>query len=49
MKVLIDIWVDGYTDPEEYKKACIQALTEGASDIAHASTKILWVDDKSDL
>ena len=48
MKILIDIDLDGYDDPKQYRDACIQAVTEGPEDFAHASVSLLWAEEYDD-
>jgi hypothetical protein len=48
MKILIDIDLDGYDDPVQYREACIEAVTEGPSDYAHASVTLLWAEEYDD-
>ena len=43
MKMLIDLWMDGYETEEDHKKACI-ALVEEQLDFAGSSVKILEVE-----
>jgi hypothetical protein len=44
MKMLIDIWMDGYETKEEHKNACIQFVKDQL-DFTAASVKIHWVED----
>jgi hypothetical protein len=48
MKILIDIDLDGYDDPVQYREACIDAVTEGPSDHCHASVTLLWAEEYDD-
>ena len=43
MKMLIDLWMDGYETEEDHKKACI-AFVEEQLDFAGSSVKILEVE-----
>ena len=43
MKMLIDIWLDGYESEAERKKACIEFVKEQL-DMTASSIKILWVE-----
>lgn len=41
MKILIDLYMDGYETEEEMKKACIEYVEEQL-DSAAISVKVLW-------
>lgn len=43
MKMLIDLWMDGYETEEEHKKACI-AFVEEQLDFAGSSVKIVEIE-----
>lgn len=43
MKMLIDIWLDGYKTEEESKKACVEFVEEQL-DMTASSIKVLWVE-----
>lgn len=47
MKVLIDIWLDGYTTPEEHKRACLEFI-EAQLDFSGSSVKVLWVENEKE-
>ena len=45
MKMLIEIWLDGYEDEEDCRKACIEFVKEQL-DMTAGGVKILWAEDK---
>ena len=45
MKMLIDIWMDGYTTPEEHTEACMEYVKHQLDSTA-ISFEILWVEGK---
>jgi len=47
MKILIDIWLDGYDSDIKMREACIEAVTDGLSDHCHASVDVLWAEGKT--
>lgn len=44
MKMLIEIWMDGYETEAEHKKACIEFVKDQL-DFSAGSVNILWVED----
>lgn len=47
MKMLIDVWVDGYDDPKQRKEACIEWV-KTQLDTTATSVKILWIDKEEE-
>lgn len=43
MKMLIDLWMDGYDNDKQMKDACI-AYVQDQLDSTGTSVKVLWVD-----
>lgn len=48
MKILIDIWLDGYESKEDMRKAIIEQFEE-CSYFNYDECKLLWAEDSKDF
>ena len=48
MKILIEIWMDGYNSKEDMRKAIVEGV-EGNGSLDCADIKLLWAEDSKDF